>query len=459
LILFWMLLSGLAWTPLLFGSQRALAWGINAIFFAGVTLVYEFGILATRRQHPVAFGNVAFSGVSFVVVVMWILVQNATWTPTNLHHQIWQMAADILETRLDGSISVNRNLTSLSLTQLLTAASLFWLTLQLCRDAGRAVLLMNAVGFIVSAYAAYGLVALLVSPGQVLWLPNPAEQGFVTSTFINRNTFATFAGIGFVVNCGLIFAQLDPAQTAAGGSVRHGIAHLIEIGQRLTLLLGSALLNLVALLLTGSRGGTIGAMLGFIVLASLMLGRRGYVSSVVLRTRVVFATLVIVLVAIVSVTLGDAVTNSLLTRGFYDESRIAVDFVVWQSILNKPLLGHGFGTFVDVFPLFRDRTVDGFYTLGAAHNAYVEVLQGLGLMFGSMLLACVTLLAVRCLRGAVNRHRDIAVPCIAEGVCVVVAVHAVVDYSLQIQAITLTFVGILACGVAQCQSSRRDLGD
>jgi hypothetical protein len=359
------------------------------------------------------------------------------------------MAAEILETPLDGSISVNRNVTSLSLTQLMTAASLFWLTLQLSRDAGRAVLLMNAVGFIVSAYAAYGLVALLMG----------AERVIVTSTFINRNTFATFAGMGFVVNCGLTFAQLDAAQIAAGGPIRHGITYLIEFGQRLTLLLASAVVNLVALLLTGSRGGTIGAVLGFVVLASLMLGRRDYVSSVALRTRVVFAALIVVLVAIVSVALGDAVTNSLLRRGFYDGNRIAVDFVVWQSILNKPLLGHGYGTFVDVFPLFRDGTVSGFHTLGAAHNAYVEVLQGLGLMFGSMLLACVTSLTVRCLRGAVSRHRDIVVPCIAEGVCVVVAVHALVDYSLQIQAITLTFVGILACGVAQSQSSRRDLGD
>ena len=48
----------------------------------------------------------------FGAVVLWILLQNATWTPAWLHHPIWQMAADALDKPIDGSISVNRDLTT-----------------------------------------------------------------------------------------------------------------------------------------------------------------------------------------------------------------------------------------------------------------------------------------------------------------------------------------------------------
>ena len=63
----------------------------------------------------------------FGAVVLWILLQNATWTPDWLHHPIWQMAADALDKPIDGSISVNRDLTTLALLRLITAASVFWI--------------------------------------------------------------------------------------------------------------------------------------------------------------------------------------------------------------------------------------------------------------------------------------------------------------------------------------------
>ena len=48
----------------------------------------------------------------FVAVVLWILIQNATWTPDWMHHPIWRMTADALGRSVEGSISVDRELTS-----------------------------------------------------------------------------------------------------------------------------------------------------------------------------------------------------------------------------------------------------------------------------------------------------------------------------------------------------------
>jgi hypothetical protein len=84
----------------------------------------------------------------FGAVVLWILVQNATWTPPAMQHPIWQMAADALEAPVNGGVSVNRDLTTLALLRLITEVTAFWMALQLCRNARRANLLLNAIAII-----------------------------------------------------------------------------------------------------------------------------------------------------------------------------------------------------------------------------------------------------------------------------------------------------------------------
>src|SRR6185312_15202126 len=125
--------------------------------------------------------------------------------------------------------------------------------------------------------------------------------------------------------------------------------------------------------------------------------------------------------------------------GVYDENRFAVYLITLRSILNKPWLGYGYGTFIDVFPIYRDRSISVLGTWTEAHNTYLEVFQGLGLAFGSMLIGCVILLVIRCLKGALRRQREISAPAIAVSAAALVGAHAMVDFSLQIQAVALTF--------------------
>jgi O-antigen ligase len=123
------------------------------------------------------------------------------------------------------------------------------------------------------------------------------------------------------------------------------------------------------------------------------------------------------------------------------------------------LQGFGYGTFGDVFPIYRDRSIGVAGTWEQAHNTYLEVFQGLGLVFGSSLIAVVVLLALRCLKGALTRQENVTVPRVAAGVAFLVGAHALVDFSLQIQAVTLTFTAVLGAGTAQSQSSRLALED
>src|SRR5262245_1025327 len=273
--LLWMFIAGLAWCPFWLGGNALFAWGINAILFPSLVAIYELSLLIRGERHPVAIKQIKASAVLFVAVVLWILVQNATWTPNSLHHPIWQMTADALERPIEGSISVSRELTSLALLRLITAASVFWIALQLCRDAARADLLLWSIAAIVCVYAAYGIFAFGLTPGRILWFEKPFTSSLVTSTFINPNAFAAYAGMGFVVICGLILKYYRHEFKGVGGSIRFRIATFIEVSGRKGLaLFGAAFVILVALLLSGSRGGIASTAFGLFVLGALTLRLR-----------------------------------------------------------------------------------------------------------------------------------------------------------------------------------------
>jgi O-antigen ligase len=449
--LIWGLAAGLAWVPFWYGSNDLLAWGVNAILFPGLALAYEVSILVRGERHPIGIRNVALPAGLFAAVLFWVWLQTVAGVPSTLSHPIWSMTAATLGKPIAGSISVNRDFTAQALIELVTVASVFWLALQLCRDAARAMFLLRAVAVIVAAYAAWGLAAFALHAGRLPWLESSSGIGYVSSTFINRNSFATYAGMGLIVSSALIL-QLYRHRVASGDAPwRLRLADFIETtGEQGSVLLSCAFLILVALLLSVSRGGIIATGLGLFVLAASTFRRRRRRAAELLET-IAFGT---VLVAAVFLVFGDAFVGKLGERGLADTNRIAVNALALRSIRDAPLTGYGLGTFTDVFPLYRDRSISVFGVWEQAHDSYVEIFQGLGLAFGSMLLASVLILVVRCAKGVVTRQEHVTFPRVAVACACLVGVHAFVDFSLQIEAVALTFAALLGAGVAQSESSR-----
>jgi len=463
-VIFWMFIAGLAWVPFLYGSNVLVAWGVNALFFPGLAGAYELSILARGKSHPLAIKELWVPAALFAVVVLWTIVQNATWTPVSWQHPIWAMTADALGKPIEGSVSVNRDLTTLALVRLITAASAFWIAVQLCRDVARANWFIAAIATIGSGYAGYGLISFAMASGPVTWLGSTSTRGFVTSAFFNHNHYATYAGIGLIAICGLILRLYRNEVTISGGSVGFRIASIIEAsGQKGVVLFGSAFLIFIALLLTGSRGGIMATGLGLAVLGFLWFGRSKTESARQRKTTLsvsIFVTLAaLVLVWAVLLAFGDTFFGKIAEAGLQDDNRMAVYAITLRSILASPLLGYGYGTFADVFPIFRDRSIGTFGVWLQAHNTYLEVFEGLGVIFGSMLVASVVLLVWRCLTGAIARRRGVMVSYVATSAAFLVGIHALVDFSLQMQAVTLTLMAIIGAGVAQSRSSRLALND
>jgi O-antigen ligase len=462
--LLWGLIAGLAWCPFWFGGSVLLAWGINAVLFPGLVVIYELSLLIRREHHPVAIRQIKFPAGLFVAVVLWILIQNATWTTEWMHHPIWRMTADALDRPVEGSISVNRELTGLALLRLLTAASVSWLALQICRDAARANFLFVSIAAVICAYAVYGLVSAWLTPGHVLWFKNSYTQiwphGVVTSTFVNPDSFSAYAGTGFVLFCGLILRFYQDEFAAAGGSIRFRIASFIEVtGQKGLVLFAGAGATWIALLLTASRGGIAATAFGLCVLGALTLWRREQrfaQSGGIIIIIIVGGAL---LVGAIFLFFGDLVLGKISQVGFRDQGRVGLYLITMRSILAAPWLGYGYGTFVEVFPMFRDQSVTTYGQWTAAHDSYLEVFQGLGLIFGPMLVTSVAVLVWRCLKGAATRQTNETLPCVAAAVACLLGAHALIDFTLQLQAIAITFMALLGAGVAQSESSRVTLAD
>jgi hypothetical protein len=58
------------------------------------------------------------------------------------------------------------------------------------------------------------------------------------------------------------------------------------------------------------------------------------------------------------------------------------------------------------------------------------------------------------MRGVLVRQRDAIFPCIGIAASILVGFHALIDFSLQIPAVAITYVFLLGVGVAQSRSSR-----
>ena len=449
---FWLFVAGLAWVPYWYGSNDLIAWGINAVVFPGLAASYEISLLIRGRNHPVTIGELALPAGLFFATVLWVWCQTVAWTHLPLAAPIWRMAAQALGTPLDGRITVSPDLTNLAAIRLVTAASVFWIALQLCRDDHRAVLLLKAVASIVCAYAAFGIIASSFPAIDLPGLDLHPSNALAFSTFINHNTFATYAGLGLVAVSGLLLRHYRHEVAGADAGWRLQLATVIEAtGSKAALPLAGAFIILVALLLTGSRGGVIAQGAGLLLLGFLSRPHGGTSTA---RALLIIGPVIVLLTATLFA-FGGLFVNSIEQRGISDSDRLSVYLLTIRSILNSPLLGYGYGTFADVFPLYRDRSLGVQGVWSEAHNTYLEVFQGLGLVFGLMLVASVVVLVLGCLKGAIRRRERVARLLVAASVAILVGVHAVVDFSLQIQAVALTFMALLGAGRAQADSPRR----
>ena len=126
----------------------------------------------------------------------------------------------------------------------------------------------------------------------------------------------------------------------------------------------------------------------------------------------------------------------------------------WNAITTSPWKGTGFGTFEDVFPAYRNNEDSPLTHWGKAHNTYLENSLELGLPMAFILNLSIALIGFQCIRGVVVRKRDKLIPALGVGATVLVGVHSLVDFSLQIPAVAILYACIMGVATSQSWSQR-----
>ena len=123
-----------------------------------------------------------------------------------------------------------------------------------------------------------------------------------------------------------------------------------------------------------------------------------------------------------------------------------------DGIEDNPLLGFGYGTFADSFRLYRDESIHGFFD--KTHNTYLENIFELGWPAALALFTCVGGLLLVCARGVRHRGRDWVFPATGLAATVLVAIHSLFDFSLQIPAVAIAYSCLMGVACAQSYSYR-----
>lgn len=391
---------------------------------------------------------VMVAGLMVLGVGVWMVIQVIPGMGAGWAHPGWTYAP---AGQGVGSISIDPDSGVFQMVRFSGYVGLFLAVLVATTDRKLADLLHNAMMAIVTLYALYGLVAWILDFETVAGFGPVAYVGDVTSTFVNRNSWATFANLGLV----LILARLaQDFEEGPGSTLR---ARVVEMFQTIT---PSLLLKLIAFfvvatasILSHSRGGFLSAAVALPLMIVIILAA--------VRPRASIIAVSVLVVAVAGVWIVAASGEGVLARleqldMQFDPGgagRLAAWTICMQLIGDRPWLGHGLGSFEAVFQTSNDERFTLIYDL--AHNTYIEHMLEIGIPATIVLYGAVAILFGMCVRGVFRRRRDRVYAVAAVGATLLVGLHALVDFSIQIPAIAMFYTAILATGCAQARPSAR----
>jgi O-antigen ligase len=436
-----LLVGLLFWAPLPLGSNRPWSWTVLAVAVGALLLAWCGAELRQPRVRSLPV-LVVVAGVLIGGALGWAWMQTVAlpW----LAHPVWNWTVDYgLGAAPHPSIDPAAG--RVALLRVLSYVGVFWLCFALARDRHDARRLLTAILIIVAAYAAWGLIRFFGGIEHLFWHVRSPYPDYLTSTLVNRNHAATYFNIGAVIGFALLWERMRGylAKRRRGA----WLAAMGELIERDALLVITTLCLVVASLLTGSRGGLLGLGAGVttVVCLGLMAARAGVRAGAI-------AVAVAALIGLGLLRLGGDVTLERLASldqeiSLTRENRL----MLWQNCLElvraRPLAGHGYGTFEQLFHLTRDARFRRVWH--TAHNTYLEHAVELGLPATVALYGGVLLLVAYCGRGALRYRRDQALPVATLGVSAAVGAHALVDFSLQIPAVAITYAAVLGIGCAK----------
>lgn len=449
-LVFWLTFAAVCASAVFLGGNRPAVWVALSLAVIALHVVQIACDLAappdaTDRSFLVSLA------VLWALVIAWALVQGLPAAVAGWSHPAWSAAGVA-----PGRITPDPAATAQAALRMIAYGGIFWIAYRAGTDRRRARAFVSMVALWVLVTALYGLIALGAGVNPITG-PS-AYPGTVTSSFVNRNAYALYAGFGLLAamaGVGLIvrreLSQLPPMMEAAPLRV---IEVVITRGWVLAL---AAIVLAAAILLTESRGGTVASGVGLCLLIALLAYRRGATTRVLTWSIALPAMLLVAglwVSAQVTAQEAQGLTGRLAFEDPSRDARWSVYAAVLGAIAARPLIGHGFGAFQDGFRPFATAEL-GKTEWDFAHNTYLQTAFELGLPAAALMFLALGLIGLRLMRGVATRSRGRALPALALSALVAAGLHGLVDFSPEMPATAALLAMILGVGAAQSNRPRR----
>lgn len=390
----------------------------------GICLLIAFSVLA--------FGTVEIWSESILeagaaVLFLWwaILICRNREIETHWSPVCWPLLAflGIATLQLAFGATVYPFLTGVALLKISACSLLFFLIGQAFRSPRDLRFLVWFLMCFAFGVAVFGIAQNFTSHYVLYWYRPLTNGGNPFGPYVNRNDFAGLMELLAPIGLSLVLFR----------GVRREQMPFVGI---------LTVVPIVALLLTGSRGGIVSFVFELGVLALIVYVARSKKSQIV-----PFA--IVLLVALLA--MGWLGANRVLDRfSSYRADELTANRRVtmlkgtWRVFVTHPLIGRGLGTLVAVYPRYEPY-YDG-KIVDHAHNDYVETLAETGLAGGICLLAFFLLWLSEARMRLVREQTFFSKAIHAAGVtaCAGMAVHSFVDFNLHIPANGLVFLVMIA---------------
>ena len=355
------------------------------------------------------------------------------------------ISSDLLNTPVVHSLSLDPYATRFFLIRLIIVFIFFAAALAFIdgRKRIKKVALMIVIFGAVMAFA--GILQRLASPDAIYGL-RPTPQAIPFGPFVNQHHFAAFMEMTVGLTLGILL---------------FGVAKKDKNG-----LLGiAAALMVIAMVMTGSRGGILGLLgvVGFVLAARFLPGKS--VSLEVVKPGSTLGLVaggagLLIIIAGAVLFLGG---GGALFRGFGFEDQQA-DITSGRShfwgvaakiFLDNPIIGAGFDAFGVAFSKYD--TWNGFFRVEQAHNDYLQMLADGGVLAFACVAAFIFLFfrrGLQVINNSTNKfRRSVAVGSMAG--CFGILIHSFFDFPLRTQSNAFFFLLLVVLATASVGDERK----
>jgi len=426
--------------PILFAAVQPLVWSFYNICMIAAFIIF----LWQRRMIPPFFilrAPVNFTVGIFFFVTLTLCIPLPDFIVSVLSPV--RYATNSTTWKLTGVINEWQTLSYSSLNALawwsflLSLFFYFFVVRFICAERKTLyVVLSTMIGLgIVEAF--YGLIQALVPSMGVLWVDYVHDyMGNARGTFINRNHFAGFVEMIWPLTLGYTMAMTD-----RGHSFRKAMSY--DFLNRQALMALGIVVMLLALLLSRSRAGIAGGLIGLLTFWCMA---RPTIRRITLPTRFLMGGIVIVLSIYCMIIGVDSIFERFL---LIDDANSRID--IWRdslSILKEHPLGIGLRNYETVFKVYNQNFASD-RTVTYAHNDYLQLLIETGwigfvsLIGGFVFFIGKSYSRIRRLDGKDDPMRFFLAIGAFSGIISLVF-HSFFDFNLQIPANCLYFVALMA---------------